>query len=98
MPAWIGLWWGFVASTAAVAQVGEDVVFEEVGGLVAVEAEHFHAQDANAFRTWHPTTTQTTPNAGRDDDGNHAEGASANAYLEALPDTRTNHDEKLIHG
>ncbi|MEM1209339.1 MAG: DUF5060 domain-containing protein [Planctomycetota bacterium] len=98
MPAWIGLWWGFVASAGAVAQVGDEVVFEEVGGLVAVEAEHFHAQDRNAFRAWHPTTTRATPNVGRDDDENHAGRASSHAYLEALPDTRTHHDEKLIHG
>ncbi|MEM0914549.1 MAG: DUF5060 domain-containing protein [Planctomycetota bacterium] len=96
--AWIGGFVGLLASSAAVAQVDRSVVFEEVDGLVAVEAEHFSKQDTNDFRAWYPTTTQKTPDVGRDDDPNHADGASGNAYLEALPDTRKNHSEKLIQG
>lgn len=78
--------------------VGEDVVFEETGGLVAVEAEHFFRQTETAVRKWHITTVEHAPSVEPDGDPNHAAGASGGAYLEALPDTRRSHDDRLVHG
>ncbi len=76
----------------------EDLVFEEKGGLLALEAEHFFQQDHAEVRQWHLTTTDQTPDIKPDADPNHTAGASGGAYLEVLPDTRKNHGEKLITG
>jgi len=73
----------------------DDVVFEEVDGLVAVEAEHFVSQEKDDVRKWYLTTRDETPDVEPDGDGNHAETASGEAYLEILPDTRRTHDDKL---
>jgi hypothetical protein len=78
--------------------VSADVVFEEVDGLVAVEAEHFFQQTHDDKRRWHLTTARQTPRVEPDGDPTHLVGASGGAYLEALPDTRRNHDDKLIPG
>jgi hypothetical protein len=78
--------------------VGEDVVFEEVDGLVAVEAEFFYKQTNTGLRKWYLTCSGEFPQAGEDPDDPHVAGASNNAYLEILPDTRTTHDDKLIAG
>lgn len=76
----------------------ERLVFEEVGGVVAVEAEHFFKQTADDVRQWHLTTEKTTPDVQPDGDPNHASTASGGAYLEALPDTRRSHGDKLVKG
>jgi Domain of unknown function (DUF5060)/Putative collagen-binding domain of a collagenase len=73
-------------------------VFEEVGGVVAVEAEHFVKQTATAKRAWHLTTTKTAPKVEPDGDPSHAAGAAGGAYLEALPDTRRSDKDKLVAG
>lgn len=78
--------------------VEEDIVFEEVDGLVAVEAEYFYKQTKSTKRQWYRHSADDRPNAGRDVDPPHVFGASNNAYLEILPDTRKNHSEKLIRG
>ena len=75
-----------------------DLVFAEQGGLVAVEAEHFFRQEQTGKRAWHITTPASHPKITPDTDGTHVAGASGGAYLEALPDTRWTHDEKLIAG
>jgi hypothetical protein len=75
-----------------------DIVFEERGGLVAVEAEQFSAQTLAGKRRWYTTTTDETPNVDPDGDDNHAATASGRAYLEVLPDTRRTHDDKLTAG
>ena len=91
-------------SVAAFAQkftnpiVKEDVVFEEKGGIVAVEAEYFFKQSKNDVRAWYRTSKNEIPKVGRDEDEPHYSGAGNNAYLEILPDTRTTHDDKLIRG
>lgn len=72
--------------------------FEEKDGLVSVEAEHFASQEMTDIRQWHLTSTERSPRATSDGDDPHTSGASGNAYLEILPDTRRNHEEKLIHG
>ena len=75
-----------------------DLVFEEKDGFVAVEAEHFFKQDLADVRAWYLTTSDKQAGLKPDADGNHVEGAGRGAYLEALPDTRKNHGEKLIRG
>ena len=74
------------------------LVFEEINGLVAVEAEHFFEQDKSSARAWYITHPKFTPDVRPDADPNHAADASGGAYVEALPDTRKNHGEKLIVG
>ncbi|MEM0895675.1 MAG: DUF5060 domain-containing protein [Verrucomicrobiota bacterium] len=78
--------------------VDENLVFEEVDGVVAVEAEHFFKQEEDAVRAWYLTTSTSAPGPKPDADPNHAAGASGGAYLEILPDTRKNHGETLIRG
>jgi hypothetical protein len=76
----------------------DGTVFEEVGGLVAVEAEHFAAQIITGKRSWYITAENKTPKVTPDGDDNHAASASSGAYVEVLPDTRRTHGDKLIAG
>ncbi|MFK7817831.1 MAG: DUF5060 domain-containing protein [Planctomycetaceae bacterium] len=78
--------------------VGDDIVFQEKDGFLAVEAEHFFKQEKTDKRAWYLTTTKSAPKLTPDADPEHSAGASGGAYLEILPDSRRNHDEKLIHG
>lgn len=75
-----------------------DLVFEEEGGVVAIEAEHFIRQTETGKRAWRLTTTKDVPKIEPDGDPNHLAGASGGAYLEALPDTRRTDKDKLISG
>lgn len=77
---------------------GEDVVFAEVDGLVAVEAEHFFRQTETDRRAFYLTTSKSQPDVQPDGDEAHVAGASGGAYLEILPDTRRTHGDKLIRG
>jgi hypothetical protein len=74
-----------------------DGYFKESGGIVAVEAEHFDAQANDAVRRWYLIQEDAEISSLSDHDGNHAVTASGGAYLEVLPDTRTNHSDTLIH-
>ncbi len=78
--------------------VSSDVVFAEVDGMVAVEAEHFSRQDHTDLRTFHICSSAHMPSVQPDGDPPHVAGASGGAYVEVLPDTRRNHSEKLIKG
>lgn len=78
--------------------VGDDVIFEEAGGLVAVEAEYFFKQSKSEIRQWYRTSKEEVAKVGRDEDGPHCKDAGNNAYLEILPDTRITHEDKLIKG
>jgi len=73
-------------------------VFEETGGLVAVEAEHFAVQTETEVRQWYVTSAGQKPNVSPDGDESHADSASGGAYAEVLPDTRRNNSNKLIRG
>lgn len=74
------------------------VVFEEVGGIVAVEAEHFAAQIQDGVRKWYVASKTQTPGITPDGDDSHADTASNGAYVEVLPDTRRSNKDKLIQG
>ncbi|MBE0677601.1 MAG: DUF5060 domain-containing protein, partial [Bacteroidales bacterium] len=78
--------------------VSEETVFEEIGGIVAVEAEYFYKQTKTDLRKWYRFSPEESPDVRPDPDPAHLEGASNNCYLEILPDTRANHSEKLIDG
>jgi hypothetical protein len=73
-------------------------IFEEVNGLVAVEAEHFAVQTLSEKRKWYVTSATKKPDVAPDGDENHHASASGGAYVEILPDTRRNHGNKLIRG
>ncbi|RLA85138.1 MAG: hypothetical protein DRG34_07700 [Deltaproteobacteria bacterium] len=73
-------------------------MFEETGGLVAVEAEHFAVQTETQTREWHITSATQTPDVSPDGDDSHADSASGGGYIEILPDTRRDHSMKLING
>ena len=61
-------------------------IFEEIDGILSIEAEHFYKQTLADIRKWEIIDTA------------HAESASGNKYVECLPDTRATHDDKLIAG
>jgi hypothetical protein len=72
-------------------------ISDEKDGLVIVEAEDFTSQSKSDLRKWHITSLAQNP-AGTDVSKSHASSASKNTYIEILPDTRTNHEEKLVSG
>ncbi len=74
------------------------VVFAEKDGLITIEAEQFHKQTLDGKRAWHITSAAAGPKVEPDGDAAHTEGASGGAYIEALPDTRRSHDDKLVKG
>lgn len=76
----------------------ETTVFQEEGGLVAVEAEDFFEQTEKDTRAFYLTTDDETSGVAPDGDPSHVGGASNGAYLEILPDTRRTHGDKLIRG
>ncbi len=73
--------------TLATCLIASSQVPTETDGLLIVEAESFDQQTLTEMREWVVIST-----------GARAESASGNAYVEAVPDTRTTHDDKLIRG
>ena len=76
--------------------VSEAIVFEEINGLVAFEAEHFFKQENVGIRAWYLSTASLIPGLKPDPDDSHVLGASGGAYLEILPDSRWSHNEELL--
>ena len=70
----------------------------EKNGKVVVEAENFALQEKTEKRSWVKISVGAPVDIQPDGDPSHAETASANAYLEALPDTRRTHDDQLVQG
>lgn len=70
--------------------------YEERDGIVSIEAEDFASQTLADVRRWFKFDASTPAHSYADADKTHVEGASGGAYLEILPDTRTNHDETLV--
>ena len=71
--------------------------YEEKDGILEVEAENYHDNTNNhSPRKWYKRV--------KDDGGffekstNHSDSASSGAYIEAMPDTRVTHSDKLIPG
>ncbi|PKA96523.1 hypothetical protein B0O79_0159 [Flavobacteriaceae bacterium MAR_2009_75] len=75
-----------------------EVVFSEVDGILAVEAESFYKQEKDSVRKWYVVDGTKYPNVGRDDDQTGPTLSSGGTHLEILPDTRVTHDDKLIVG
>lgn len=71
---------------------------EEKNGYLEVEAEADDSQELTKIRKWYLIDKNYKDATSRDVDKNHSATASGKAYLEILPDTRTNHDELLIVG
>ncbi|NET38790.1 MAG: hypothetical protein F6K19_43555 [Cyanothece sp. SIO1E1] len=78
--------------------LAQNPLFEERDGIVVVEAEHFVGQSVDSIRKWYKLDEEVKAGPTPDIDPSHASSASGKAYLEILPDTRTNHSEKLIPG
>jgi hypothetical protein len=93
----IGIY-GAVLSQDLRAQVSQDKVYQKANGLLKVEAEHFYKQTKSGKRQWYVVSSDFKTTLKENDPALHVDGASAGAYLEILPDTRTNHSEKLIAG
>lgn len=66
--------------------------------VIVVEAEDYDSQELDQVRKWYRVDSDYTEAIQPDIDPNHSATASGQAYLEILPDTRTNHDEELIRG
>ncbi|TWU28709.1 DUF5060 domain-containing protein [Bythopirellula polymerisocia] len=75
-----------------------DLVFEEIDGVLAVEAEHFISQERKEVRAWYRVEEYQLPDLKPDPDGPHLLGSSGASYLESLPDSRTTHDDKIVIG
>lgn len=76
----------------------QDPIFEEVNGIVAVEAECFYWQESDSIRRWYVISNDNDDQIVADSDTSHAFTASGQQYLELLPDTRITHDDELIRG
>lgn len=80
------------------AQSLKNYLFEEKDGLLVVEAEHYVGQTLTEIRQWYTIDGRQQALPKPDPDTSHAQSASGGIYLEILPDTRKNHEEKLIAG
>lgn len=67
-------------------------------GFVVIEAEHFASQHLDGARRWVVFSKDTPQHKMRDADIAHYHDASNGKYIELLPDTRTNHHEKIVFG
>ncbi len=77
----------------------QEGIFEEIDGIVAVEAEHaFEIDDNSTERTWYIFASGDEPNVKPDPDPPHWDSASGSSCLEGLPDTRVTHDDQLQGG
>jgi hypothetical protein len=86
------------AADATQPIVAADVVFAEIDGTLAIEAEHFYKQTQSGVRAWHITSSRSQPQVTPDADPAHLLGAVGGAYVEVLPDTRQSDRDRLIAG
>jgi len=85
------------AATGTFASIKDSIITTE-NGTAIIEAENYSAQHKADTRRWIVFNSQSNNAHGfADSDKLHLEGASNNAYIELLPDTRTNHFEPLVH-
>jgi len=78
--------------------VNDQLIFEEKDGVATVEAELFYKQTLTEIRQWYITSKGKLPSATPNPDPEHIAGASNNAYIEILPDTRVTPADKLTDG
>ncbi len=90
--------WTIHAAEATGPMVSEEVAFDEVDGIVAVEAEHFYRQELAEKRAWYIVSSARVPEIRPDADPAHLVDASGGAYVEILPDTRASHGHPLVPG
>ncbi|MFY8328148.1 hypothetical protein [Pseudoalteromonas sp. ZZD1] len=83
----------FIASTTH-ASAGQ--VYHENAGFVVIEAENFSTQHLDDKRRWLVFSKNTPEHNLADADQAHYHDASNGAYIEILPDTRSNHHETLV--
>jgi len=88
--------WNVKSQNLTNAIVDSRLIFEEQGGLVAAEAEFFYKQSLTEIRQWYITSSGNLPTVTPNPDEAHIAGASGNAYIEVLPDTRVTSKDKLI--
>ncbi|MBT4883364.1 MAG: hypothetical protein HON44_05250, partial [Glaciecola sp.] len=69
---------------------------QEKNGMVVIEAEHFSSQLQDDVRKWMVFSKDSPSHQLADVDPMHYADASEGRYIEILPDTRTNHNDKLI--
>jgi hypothetical protein len=83
---------GGILSVVPDAQAADP--FNEVNGMLVIEAENYHSKANTSKRDWYIfPTTASTPKP--DPDPPHATGTGGGKYVEALPDTRVTHDDPL---
>ncbi|WP_298363872.1 DUF5060 domain-containing protein [uncultured Lutibacter sp.] len=71
--------------------------FMEKKGIIEVEAEAFHFKSNNGtLRNWEVRSKNESETFSKLE--NHANSASGEKYIEALPDTRVTHEDELISG
>jgi hypothetical protein len=87
-----------VAQTTDTPIVSEDVIFKEINGVVAVEAEHFYKQSNHQVRRWYINSAFHKSNVKPDPDQAPADSASGKAYIEVLPDNFVTLDDPIIEG
>jgi hypothetical protein len=71
-------------------------VFTEKNGKVMVEAEQFYSQEKDLTRKWYIIDKQSAL-LYKGVDTVQCAFAGENVFIAVLPDTRTTHDDKLIH-
>ncbi|WP_281989561.1 DUF5060 domain-containing protein [Aquimarina aggregata] len=64
-------------------------------GIVVVEAEDFYTQTKTEIRKWYIISSDFKTSLQDSDPQSHFNKASGQKYIEILPDTRSNHQEKL---
>jgi hypothetical protein len=74
---------------------GANVLYADTSNIIAFEAEDFYRQTKTETRMWHLITEKHQPVIGPDSDAPHLSNASANAYLELLPDARQKDEDGI---
>lgn len=80
------------------AQANQPKVNNVANGQVVVEAEDFYKQTNSDKRKWYVIDAAYGAKLKSTDQNLHFKAANGERYIEILPDTRTNHDDKLIAG
>jgi uncharacterized surface protein with fasciclin (FAS1) repeats len=90
-------WFILALTLAGTGLAPAATVFYEAGGLLVIEAEHYHGKANTSVRDWYTFPT-TSPTPTPDPDGAHPEDTGNGEYVEILPDTRVTHEDVLENG